>query len=1459
MNRHPSMTRLLLLGLLLLPLQSQALTPQDLSPRQAGARLLENDLDGIRLRCGFQELSAREVGTPAGAFSELRLDGLGATRIVGAPKLPVWRRLIRVPLGAELELEVRQARSTELALAELGTTLPLLPAQESLSKGADPAAAPFVIDGAACAASTLADEPQVRIHDLGILRGQRLALLEVEPVQVDPAAGILRIHNDIELQLSYHGADWSATAELRERTRSPYFDAMYDGVTLNPDPLPLRDTITEYPVKYVIVTAAMFSTQLDPFIEWKTQKGYEVIVGVVGSPELGSTTTSIKAWLQGLYNDATPESPAPSFILYVGDDNLVPAWSGATGTHITDLNYALYTGGDYLPEVYYGRFSARTSAQLQAQIDKTLEYERYLMPDPSFLGRAVMIAGVDSYYAATHGNGQINYGTTQYFNAAHGILSHTYLYPASGGAGVPVLIRGNVSDGAGYVNYTAHGSQTSWADPSFTIANIEALTNAGMYPTVVGNCCLTNSFQVETCFGEAWLRAAGKGAIGYIGGSNNTYWDEDYWWGVGAGPVVAGGPSYEQTGLGAYDGVFHDHGEPFADWYTTQAAMMVRGNLAVVEGGSSRINYYWEIYHLMGDPSLSTWMFEPAPNPAQVPALIFLGQNAITIEAEPYSYVGLSLDGQLRASGLVGANGQLNLEFAPFTMAGDADLVITHQQKQPLITTIPLVPNDGAYVTLHAVSPATAVYGSTLSIDLSLENIGTADAANVLADLGSTDGFLQLLDAEEAYGGIPAGSVAHRDGAFSVLLLEGVPDQHELHFQLAISGDEARELWPASFRITAQAPAWTLEDAVVDDALGGNGNGRLDPGETVLLRLPLRNDGHATSPAGTLDLSVDAPEVQLLSAVHILAPLAPGQADEAVFELFVAGDAAIGTPVGFEASLETGAYGATKDFGMAIGLVLEDFERGDFLQFAWEPGGNQPWTISGEAWEGDWCAKSGTITHNQSSALHLSAQVLSPGEIRFRYKVSSEANYDYLRFQIDGQEQASWSGSADWAEFVAPVAAGERTFSWLYTKDGSVNSGSDCAWVDYIVFPALGQPPRPVLAVDPPQIECWVAPGGLETELLTLANLGEGDLVWTASVETHSLRLASIPEQKLGKDQRDQRQGSPARDAGGPDGFGYTWSDSNEPGGPGYDWVDISGVGTPGSYGDDSNLGPFAIGFDFPFYGNLFSTLRVCSNGFLSFTSSSTAYTNQGIPTAAEPNNLVAPFWDDLNPNNGGEIYTWQDPANGRFIVQWDAVPRYSNANALQTFQAILHADGRILFQYHTVSDATSATVGIENASGTDGLEVVANAAYLESGLAIELGLESSWVVLSPLGGTISAGGSAQLTVDLSALEFLDGDHLATITLNCNDPEQPMRTVPLTMHVGQPVLAAPQIVISSPTACATQISWDAVPGATAYRIWSRAGLGEPWVLEHTTTYLFHDLLCIVPGNRRIYCVTAIAE
>jgi len=135
----------------------------------------------------------------------------------------------------------------------------------------------------------------------------------------------------------------------------------------------------------------------------------------------------------------------------------------------------------------------------------------------------------------------------------------------------------------------------------------------------------------------------------------------------------------------------------------------------------------------------------------------------------------------------------------------------------------------------------------------------------------------------------------------------------------------------------------------------------------------------------------------------------------------------------------------------------EGFETGNFSAYGWVNTSGSPWLVqSVDKYSGTYAAQSGDISDNGITDLSISLNVTGNGNISFFQKVSSESGYDYLRFFIDGVQQAQWAGSGAWTQQSYPVTAGAHTFLWRYMKDGSVSSGSDCAWIDHIVFPPVG-------------------------------------------------------------------------------------------------------------------------------------------------------------------------------------------------------------------------------------------------------------------------------------------------------------------------------------------------------------------------------------------------------------------
>lgn len=229
-------------------------------------------------------------------------------------------------------------------------------------------------------------------------------------------------------------------------------------------------------------------------------------------------------------------------------------------------------------------------------------------------------------------------------------------------------------------------------------------------------------------------------------------------------------------------------------------------------------------------------------------------------------------------------------------------------------------------------------------------------------------------------------------------------------------------------------------------------------GDTVSMNVTLVNNG--ASAATTVSAMLTTADTfvtitQATSTYPTITALGGTATNNTPFEFFTSPTCPVGHEVPFSLIVTAdGGYIDTVSFTVIIGQPVEDFESGDFSAFAWQMSGNLPWVIDASTvYDGTHSAKSGAITHSQSSTMSLTLENYLAGDISFYYRVSSESGYDFLRFYIDGVQKDEWSGTVDWTQATYAVTAGTHTYRWTYSKDGSVSSGSDCAWVDYIVFP----------------------------------------------------------------------------------------------------------------------------------------------------------------------------------------------------------------------------------------------------------------------------------------------------------------------------------------------------------------------------------------------------------------------
>ncbi|HER00590.1 MAG TPA: hypothetical protein ENO22_14730 [candidate division Zixibacteria bacterium] len=287
--------------------------------------------------------------------------------------------------------------------------------------------------------------------------------------------------------------------------------------------------------------------------------------------------------------------------------------------------------------------------------------------------------------------------------------------------------------------------------------------------------------------------------------------------------------------------------------------------------------------------------------------------------------------------------------------------------------------------------------------------------------------------------------------------------------------------------------------------------GTLDPGDNVVANITLINYGAGIAYNTSGVLSSDDPYItitQSISSYPTIAALGGTAQSNSQYQFDIDSSCPINYLAPFRMDVTAdGGYTDSIFFDLMIGQQIEDFESGGFTQYPWVMGGSASWqAVTTNVYEGVYSAKSGTITHNQNSSMELSAEVLSGGEISFYYRVSSESGWDYLRFYIDDVEQQKWSGEDPWAQVSFSVDPGMHTFKWAYTKDGSQSTGSDCAWVDMIVFPPMSIVPE-IVTLSLPD---WTF-GLLYSEQLE-ATGGTGALTWSDKyddLEGTGLSLAS--------------------------------------------------------------------------------------------------------------------------------------------------------------------------------------------------------------------------------------------------------------------------------------------------------------------------------------------------------------
>lgn len=387
-------------------------------------------------------------------------------------------------------------------------------------------------------------------------------------------------------------------------------------------------------------------------------------------------------------------------------------------------------------------------------------------------------------------------------------------------------------------------------------------------------------------------------------------------------------------------------------------------------------------------------------------------------------------------------------------------------------------------------------FGESADLSVTVRSLGEQVISNVNMTVSIDDEYVNLTDSTEFLGDFEPSEVKSFSDAFSFDVSNAVPNNYQLDFN-TLTTDDAGGEWASHIYLTAYAPVITSAGITVDDG----GNNGLDPGETADLILALHNSGGAQANNLNVTFSSDDPYVTLNTNSAVIPFIEPNSGGEATFNVTVSEDVPVGYIIGFDVMItaDNDYYAETQAF-VVVGLLNESFETGDFTAMPWQLGGNAEWVIDdSEVYMGNYSARSGDIEDNELSFMEMEICFLVSGEISFAHKISSEANYDFLKFYIDGFEMAAWDGEEPWSESTFNITSGVHTLRWAYEKDYSVSNGNDCGWVDYISLPPFGDS-DPQIVYSPEIIVDSLLTGDIGYDTITISNVGSGPVVYSIEI-----------------------------------------------------------------------------------------------------------------------------------------------------------------------------------------------------------------------------------------------------------------------------------------------------------------------------------------------------------------------
>jgi len=647
---------------MILPMPEKANCPgAERVGKQATALPAEESAELLDAETEFGEPKLLTVQAEGDTYTQLVIPGVEDwSGTPGDPAVPMLRRLVGVPIGAECSIDVSCVEAETIRMK-------LYPAQDEPVDADDPfATPPFVRNEKTYATNAFYPAEHYNFTFVGEMREMRLFLLEVPAGQYNPVTEELRLFKDVRADIKFQGG---AGGFIRENTAHAFdnqtpriAELAINNVSIVKDVL-VANAAEILGEEFMILTPPDLKSAADTLASWKRKKGISTQVFTVmdGEDSGPDTNTTIDELIHDEYNYSKIR---PSYVLLLGDANLIPCFypaaQGSVGSATigSDWQYAILgdPATDKVPDFAVGRIPAKTLEEAEAVVNKIIAYEETPPENADFYRNAAIAAQFEccrtditqkGYDARTFieasefarsalraANKTVDriYKKTVYSSYSGDSTPRRYfdggLLPAEIGPGY--AWNGSTTDIINAFNagrflfiHRDHGEPTGWCTPSFYNSNLDGINNGALQPVIYSINCASGLWDNETASGALGTTASGNyilerllrdpdgGAVGIIGDTRNSpSWANSA---LLRGMIDATWPS----ALSNYGG--NTSKRRLGD-ILNHGKLYMWTQIGAFEIDNAKAEDQLRLWHVIGDPTLEIWTRDPHAFP--LPAFV---------------------------------------------------------------------------------------------------------------------------------------------------------------------------------------------------------------------------------------------------------------------------------------------------------------------------------------------------------------------------------------------------------------------------------------------------------------------------------------------------------------------------------------------------------------------------------------------------------------------------------------------------------------------------------------------------------------------------------------------------------------------------------------------------------------------------------------------------------------------